>query len=89
MDTNVKERKHKTSYYITLVILLIILYFAYQFYQANNFNEFIRSESNLYSSKFTRDDKIKYSDKKSYKISSSNFNDAMFYKKISVKKNIK
>ena len=28
---------------ITFVILIMAIYFAYQFYQQNNFNDFIRS----------------------------------------------
>ena len=65
---------------IILIILLGILYFAYQFYKKNNFNDFIRSETNLYTSQFTREDK-------SYKITSDEYNDAMFYKTVSVNKN--
>ncbi len=81
------KKKHKISYYISLVILIIILYFAYQNYQRNNFNDFIRSEAKLYSSQFIRDDEVKYTAKRSYKINSKDFNDAMFYKKIKVNKN--
>ena len=82
-----RKKKHKISYYITLVILIIILYFAYQYYQRNNFNDFIRSEAKLYASQFIRDDEVKYTAKRSYKINSKDFNDAMFYKKIKVNKN--
>ena len=70
----------KISYFITLIILCILLYFAYQYYQSNNFNDFVRCEENLYTSEFKRDDEIKYSEKRSYKISSDEYNDAMFYK---------
>ena len=82
-----KKRKHKISYYITLAILLVILYFVYQYYQQNNFNDFVRSESKLYASTFIRDNEVKYTAKRSYKIDSKDFNDAMFYKKIKVNKN--
>ncbi len=81
------RKKHRISYFIFLVILLGMLYFAYQYYQQNNFNDFIRSETNLYTSQFTRDNEIKYNNKRSYKIETPNYNDAMFYKKVSVKKN--
>lgn len=84
---NQKRKKHKISYYISLAILLIILYFAYQYYQTNNFNNFVRSETNLYTSHFTRDKDTKYTDKNSYKIESPQYNDAMFYKTIKVQKN--
>lgn len=81
------RRKHKISYYISLAILLVMLYYAYQYYQMNNFNDFIRSETNIYTSEFTRDKNTKYSDKSSYKIESQVYNDAMFYKTIKVEKN--
>lgn len=85
MDKNTK--KHKISYYITLVILFVILVLVYNYYQANNFGEYIRSETKPYTSHFSRDKKIKYSKKNSYKIESNEYNDAMFYKKVQVKKN--
>ena len=78
MSREPKTRKNKIIDFIILLILLVVLYFAYQYYQTNNFNEFIRSETNLYTSTFKRDDEIKYSDRRSYKIESSEFNDAMF-----------
>ncbi len=81
------KKTHKISYFITLAFLLILLYFAYQQYQTNNFGEFIRSESNIYTSNFSRDKETKYNNKKSYKIESQEYNDAMFYKKIKVNKN--
>lgn len=85
MEANKKTKK--ISYFISLAILLVILYFAYQFYQKNNFNNFIRSETKIYTSHFTRDEKVKYSNQKSYKIETEEYNDAMFYKKIKVEKN--
>lgn len=81
------KKTHKISYFISLSILLVILYFAYQYYQLNNFNNFVRSETNIYTSQFTRDKEIEYNNKRSYKIKNPEYNDAMFYKKIQVKKN--
>ena len=72
---------------ITFTVLIIALYFAYQFYKLNNFNEFVRSEANLGTSEFKRDNKEKYSESNSYRIASNDFNDAMFSKQISVQKN--
>lgn len=72
---------------IFLCITFVILYIAYQFYQENNFNDFIKSESELHTSEFKRDEKIKYGETRSYRIKSESFNDAMFLKKINVKKN--
>ncbi len=71
----------------TFIILMIAVYGAYQFYQSHNFNDFIRSEANLGISEFKRDKKIKYSDTRSYKITSNEFNDAMFSKEVQVEKN--
>lgn len=81
------RKKGKISYLIVLIILFIMLYFSYQYYQTNNFNDFVRSETNIYTSHFTRDKKVKYNKNNSYKIESPEYNDAMFYKKVQVKKN--
>lgn len=87
MSYKPKTRKKKIIDFIILVILLAILYYAYQFYQTNNFNEFVRSETSLYTSTFKRDKEEKYSKKSSYKIESLVYNDAMFYKTVKVEKN--
>ena len=72
---------------VTFMILMIAVYLAYQFYQSNNFNDFIRSEAKLKTSEFKRDEDITYSDTNSYKITSNEFNDAMFSKEVPVEKN--
>lgn len=72
---------------ISIFVLIFGVYFAYQFYQKNNFNDFLRKETNLGISEFKRDKDIKYSDANSYKITSNQYNDALFSKEISVKKN--
>jgi len=81
------RKKNRISYFITLIFLLIMLYFAYQYYMQNNFYDFVRSETNLYTSKFTRDKEVEYNNKRSYKIETPEYNDAMFYKPIKVEKN--
>ena len=78
--------KSKVINIITWMILLILLFIAFNFYQTNNFNDFLRSESNLHTSQFKRDKNIKYSKANSYKIVSNTVNDATFYKNIKVKK---
>ena len=85
--SNKKNKMGKVTYIITLIILFIILYFAYEYYQENNFNDFIRSETNLYTSEFKRDKNEKYSKHRSYQITSEEYNDAMFYKEVKVEKN--
>ena len=87
MPKRQKTLKSRIAYFITLIILLVLLYFAYQYYQSNNFNDFVRSEVDLYTSNFKRDSKIKYSNTRSYKIESPDYNDAMFYKTVQVEKN--
>lgn len=77
----------RITYIITVIILCALVYLAYQYYQINNFNNLVKSEQNLYTSKFIRDDNVKYSDKKSYSIESNEYNDAMFYEKVKVEKN--
>ena len=88
-----KNKEKKTSKIIKIVNLIIIigaviaLYIIYGYYQTNNFHDFIKSESKLYTSSFTRDKEIKYTNYNSYKIESPEYNDAMFYKTIKVEKN--
>lgn len=72
---------------ITTIILIFILFLAWNFYLNNNFNDFLRSEAKLHTSKFLRDDDVKYSNARSYKIESNEYNDAMFSKEIEVEKN--
>ena len=74
---NNKKILGKIIYVITLLFLLVILYFAYEYYQSNNFNDFIRSEKNLYTSKFKRDKETKYSQKSC--INPCNFNKKRVY----------
>ena len=87
MANKEKSLLGKIIYIITVIILCVLVYYAYQYYQSNNFNDFVKSEANLYTSNFKRDNEIKYNDKKSYSIESTEYNDAMFYEKVSVEKN--
>ena len=64
---------------ITFLILFGLIYIAYQFYQLNNFNDFIKSESRINTAEFKRDEEIKYDSTRSYKIQSNEYNDAMFF----------
>ena len=82
-----KEISEKIKYAVTVLVLCALVYCAYQKYQKNNFNDFVRSEANVYTSEFTRDATEKINNQKSYKITSKKYNDAMFYKKVKVEKN--
>lgn len=79
--------KSKVINIIMWIILLVILFVAFNFYKVNNFNEFSRSEADLHISQFKRDKQVKYTKTDSYKIVSNMANDATFYKSIKVKKN--
>lgn len=86
-----REKSKKIISTITsiLFILIIIAIFVavYKIYKLNYFGDFEKAEYISNITKFTRDDEIKYSKDYSYKIESSDFNDAMVSKKIQVEKN--
>lgn len=79
--------KSKIINIISWIIIISILVVALNFYKRNNFNEFVRSEMNLHTSEFKRDNEVRYSKTDSYKITSNTVNDATFYKKVKVQKN--
>lgn len=81
------NKAHIIIDFIIAIMLIIGIYFTYKFYSNNNLNQFIMSEKNLYTSNFSKDTKVKYGENNSYKILSPEYNDAMFYKTISVEKN--
>ena len=80
--------RNKIANLVTWIIIIVILVIAFNFYKENNFNEFVRSEMNLHTSEFRRDNKVKYQNSNSYKIISNTKNDATFYKKVKVQKNM-
>lgn len=82
-----ENMKSKITNIITWIILIAIFIIAINFYKSNNFNEFIKSEVNLHTSEFKRDNQVKYSKSSSYKINTNIKNDAIFYKKVNLKKN--
>ena len=73
---------------IVTIFFIVSVIFLFNYYQENNFYEFVKSEENLNLSEFKRDSKEKYSSNASYKISSNEYNDAAFHKTINVKKNM-
>lgn len=87
---NTEERKsviHKIIYVVIVLVLVFVAINAYYRFEEKNFNDFVRTEYNLYTSEFERDGKVKYSKNDSYKIKSDTANDAMFYKEITVTPN--
>ncbi len=72
---------------IFTIVVLLMLFKIYGVYKTYNFNDFIKAEQISGATRFTRDNNVKSSYEYSYKLESIDFNDAMFYKTIKVKKN--
>ena len=72
----------KTIIYI--LILVIIILFGRHFYCKYNYYDYTKGVRKAGITSFTRDSNVVYSDMDSYKIENKDYNDAMFYKKISV-----
>ncbi|MBQ2916787.1 MAG: hypothetical protein IJE59_01195 [Clostridia bacterium] len=72
---------------IFTIIVLVILYNLFGIYKNYTFYEFTKAERTLGLTKFTRDNSTTYTYDYSYKLESSDFNDAIFYKSINVKPN--
>ena len=70
-----------------IVAVCIALKFIYDIYKENNFGDFSKAEYIANISEFKRDNQIKENKHDSYRITSKDFNDAMFYKKVSVTPN--
>ena len=73
-----------TGKILSIIIVLALLFVLYKAYSTNNFNEYIRAEYNSSLSNFSRDSEVKYSKMDSYKIENTDYNDAMFFKTITV-----
>lgn len=69
---------------ISIVVMIAILIVSYQVYQTYNFNKFVKAERNLGVSKFERDKNEKCTESNSYKITNTDYNDAMFYETVDV-----
>lgn len=82
-----KSTSSKIANIIFTIIVLIFLYKLFGIYKTYSFGEFIKAENNLGITKFTRDTSVTSTYDYSYKLESTNFNDAMFYKTINVKPN--
>lgn len=77
----------KISTIIFWIIVSLVLIKLYGIYKTYYYNGFLKAEYNVGISKFIRDYEVKYSNNPSYKITSEDFNDAMFYKEVKVKEN--
>lgn len=72
---------------IFTIVVLIVFYKLFGLYKTYTFGEFTKGENIAGITKFKRDKSTTYSYDYSYKLESTNFNDAMFYKTINVKPN--
>lgn len=72
---------------IFIAFVAVAFYFVYDIYESNNFNGFTKSVGQHDITEFKKDNDIKYSSQRSYKIYSPEFNDAMISKELSVEKN--
>ena len=69
---------------IFMIIVFICLKEIYDVYKENYFNEFVKAEYISNISEFKRDSQVKYDKYDSYRITSPEYNDAMFYKTVQV-----
>lgn len=76
---------------VLYIVVFVLIFYTFdiilQAYRTNYFNDFIKAELNINTSKFSRDTTVKYEELLSYKIESQVYNDAMFYKTVQVKPN--
>ena len=70
-----------------LIALGIISFFTISYIQENNFKDYNKCVLKQDISEFKRDKDVKYSEERSYKIYSPEYNDAMLTKKLKVAKN--
>ena len=80
--------KAKVIIFIFIILLIIGLVIGFNTYKKYYFNGFEKATvKELSSTKFTRDNDIKYSEFRSYKIENGEFNDSTFYKEVEVTPN--
>lgn len=79
-----KNSGSKIGSIIFIIFVFVALKFIYDIYKENYFGDFLRAEYIGNISEFKRDGDVKQGKYDSYRIVSNEFNDAMFYKKITV-----
>lgn len=72
---------------VSIIIIIAVIAFGYAVYSKCNYNDFVKSVREKGKTSFSRDNDIKYSDIKSYKIENEEYNDAMFCETVKVKPN--
>ncbi|MCI9178194.1 MAG: hypothetical protein HFJ28_06600 [Clostridia bacterium] len=69
---------------ISMVLLILVFIGVAKFYNQYNYNDFVKSVTQVGKTDFTRDSSVKYSKTDSYKLENKEYHDAMFSKKVSV-----
>ncbi len=84
-------KRYTVSRTLSTVILFIIIgsliNYIYLKIKPHYFGDLVRAEYNYGLSQFIKDSEVKYNENASFKISSTNYNDAMYYKTINVTPN--
>lgn len=79
-----QKKSNKIKNIISTIMIIVVLLVGFKIYKKYNFNDFVKAEYSLGTSKFERDSNIKCTKIDSYKIENPIYNDAMFYKTIDV-----
>lgn len=83
-----EEKAHiKTKNIIYAILTVMVIIIGSMIISKYNYNDFEKGVREKEITTFSRDDQVKYSNKKSYKVENKDFNDAIFSKKIEVKPN--
>lgn len=70
---------------ISIIIIALAVIMCASVYSKYNYNDFTKSVREKEKTVFSRDNKVKYSDMKSYKIENKDYNDAIFYVNVELK----
>ncbi len=87
MNNKHNKTKEIIKTILYLIILILIIYAGVTIYSKYNFYDFTKGVREGGKTSFTRDSDEKYMGKASYEIENTDFNDAIFYKKITVTPN--
>ena len=80
------NKKNLILYLVLFIVFIVIIKYLLVMYEKIDYHDFEKVELVSGVSDFTRDENNKVDKYNSYKIESKDFNDAMFYKEISVEK---
>lgn len=86
-DKNSKKSNVSTRKIITIITLIITISVGLFVYSEYNYNDFVKGVREMGKTSFSRDNSVKCSEMKSYKIENRDYNDAFFYKTIEVEPN--